>query len=441
METNAANPDTDAPVVNPLERRLDLSVAIADLDKDVDQRLKRLGKNAKMPGFRPGKVPAHLIRQQYGHDAHSEALNDLLGRQFSEAVSEQKLRVAGNPRIEAKTGNETHAEFTAVFEVFPEIELADLSDVTIERPTLSVGDAEIDGTIDILRKQRVRYEPVDRPAAAGDRVTIDFLGKKDGEPFPGGQGTDYRFVLGEGKMLADFEAAVIGTSTGSSKTFDLTFPTDYFAKELAGQSVTFEVTLKEVCQAILPDVDADFAKALGVADGSLEQMRAEIEQNLQREVKKRLQARVAKQVMDALLEKNAIPVPNALVSREIEHMMQMARQEMEQSGMKAKDMPMQPEWFTEQAKRRVRLGLLFAAIVKEHSLQARPEQVRALVEEAAQSYEHPEEVIGWYYAQPERLGEVEGAAVEANVIDWVLSQAKVEDKSAVFGELMGQPSS
>ncbi|HMW16978.1 MAG TPA: trigger factor [Accumulibacter sp.] len=441
METNATHSDTDAPIVNPLERRLDLSVAIADLDKDVDQRLKRLGKNAKMPGFRPGKVPANLIRQQYGHDARSDALSDLLGRRFSEAVSEQQLRVAGNPRIEAKTGSETHVEFTAIFEVFPEIQLADLSDVTIERPTLSIGDAEVDGTLEILRKQRVRYEPVSRAAATGDQVTIDFLGKKDGEPFAGGQGKDFRFVLGEGKMLADFEAAVIGAATGDSKSFDLTFPADYFAKELAGQEVIFELTLKEVCQPILPEVDADFAKALGVVDGSLDQMRAEIEQNLQREVKKRLQTRVTRQVMDVLLQKHSIPVPNVLVDHEIEHMMQMMRQQMEQNGVKIKDMPMQREWFAEEATRRVSLGLLFAAIVQEHSLQAKPEQVRALVQEAAQSYEHPEEVIGWYYAQPERLEEVQGAAVEANVVDWVLSQAKVEDQSAVFEELMGQPSS
>ncbi len=440
METNAANPATDAAVVNPLERRLDLSVAIADLERDVDQRLKRLGRTAKMPGFRPGKVPANIIRQQYGFDARNDALSDILGRMFSDAVAEQKLRVAGSPHIAPGESSETHSGFIAIFEVFPEFDLNDLSDVTIERPQLTVGTAEVDGTVEVLRKQRVRYEVVDRPAAAGDQVCIDFVGKKDGEPFQGGQGQDYRFVLGEGRMLADFEAAIIGSSAGSSKTFDLTFPEEYFAKELAGQSVVFEVTLKQVGQAILPEADAEFAKSLGVADGSIEQMRAEIEQNLQREVKKRLQARVAKQVMDALLQKHAFPLPNALVSREVDRMMQAARQEMEQNGLKVKDLPMQSEWFAEQAKRHVGLGLLFAKIVKTHSLQAKPEQVRALVEEAAQSYEHPQEVVRWYYAHPERLEEVSGAAVEANVIDWVLSQAKVEDKPAVFNELMGQPS-
>ncbi|HQO30453.1 MAG TPA: trigger factor, partial [Accumulibacter sp.] len=204
METNAANPATDAAVVNPLERRLDLSVAIADLEKDVNQRLKRLGRTAKMPGFRPGKVPANIIRQQYGFDARNDALSDILGRMFSDAVTEQKLRVAGSPHIAPGESSETHSGFIAIFEVFPEFDLNDLSEVTIERPQLTVGTAEVDGTVEVLRKQRVRYEAVDRPAAAGDQVCIDFVGKKDGEPFQGGQGQDYRFVLGEGRMLADF---------------------------------------------------------------------------------------------------------------------------------------------------------------------------------------------------------------------------------------------
>jgi len=442
METNAATTDAEAVVANPLERRLDLSLAIADVDKDVEQRLKRLSKNMKMPGFRPGKVPAHILRQQYGDEARNEALSESLGRLFSDAVTAQKLRVAGAPRIEVKEGDgsSAHMEFTAVFEVFPEIVLGDLSAVDIERPTLDVGAAEIDGMIDILRKQRVRYEPVDRAAANGDRVSIDFLGKKDGEPFAGGQGKDYRFVLGEGRMLADFESAVVGNAVGESCSFELTFPADYFSKELAGQTVTFDVTVNEVCEANLPEVDADFAKALGVPDGDLVNMRNEIEENLRREVKKRLQAKLSGQVMDVLLQNNPIDLPGSLVNREIERLMQSAKQDMEQRGMKVKDMPMQPEWFSEQAKRRVALGLLFAEIVKTHELQAKPEQVRALVQEAAQSYEHPEDVVRWYYAQPERLDELEGAVVESNVVDWVLGQARVVDKPVVFGELMGHQS-
>jgi trigger factor len=310
----------------------------------------------------------------------------------------------------------------------------------VERPVLDVGPTEVDGTIEILRKQRVRYEPVDRAAASGDRVSIDFLGKKDGVPFQGGEGKDYQFVLGEGKMLADFESAVIGTPAGESKSFEMTFPSEYFSKELAGQTVSFEITVKEVGDPVLPEVDADFAKGLGVEDGDLVKMRAEIEGNLKREVKKRLQAKITSQVMDSLLEANPVAVPGALVDREIERLQDLARQDMEQRGMKVKDLPMQREWFVDQATRRVRLGLVLAEIVKNNELQAKPEKVRALVEEAAQSYEHPEEVVRWYYAQRERLGDFESAAIEANVVDWMLASVKVVDKPVAFGELMGQSS-
>jgi trigger factor len=290
-----------------------------------------------------------------------------------------------------------------------------------------------------LRKQRVRFEPVDRAAAQGDRVTIDFLGKKDGVPFPGGQANDYHFVLGEGSMLADFENAVTGLAAGESKSFEMTFPADYSAKDLAGQTVTFDITVKEVREAVLPEIDADFAKALGIEDGDIDKMRAEIENNLKREVKKRLQSKIKDQVMGALLKAHPIDVPNALVDREIERMMQAARQDMEQRvGKKLKDFPMQREWFAEQATRRVSLGLVLSEIVKVNELHAKADQVRTIVEEAAQSYEHPEEVVRWYYAQPQRLAEIEGVAVEDNVVAWALSNAKVVDKPVAFDELMGQ---
>ncbi|HRF73444.1 MAG TPA: trigger factor [Accumulibacter sp.] len=446
METNAANTDTDAPApgiaaVNALERRIDLSIAIADLEKDVDLRLKRLGKNMKMSGFRPGKVPAHIIKQQYGDQARNDALSETLKGLLSDAVTAQRLRVAGTPKIEAKNdGSTSHIEFSATFEVFPEITLSDIGHLEIERPVLEVGPVEIEGTIEILRKQRVRYELVDRAAANADRVNIDFLGKKDGVPFQGGQGQDYQFVLGEGRMLPDFENAVVGTRPGESKSFEMTFPAEYFSRELAGQTVTFEITVKEVGEPILPEVDAEFAKSLGVDDGDLAKMHAEIEANLRREVKKRLQAKITAQVMDSLLQANPIDVPMALVEREIERLTQLARHDMEQRGMKVKDVPMQREWFVEQAERRVRLGLILAEIVKHNELQARPEQVRALVEDAAQSYEHPQEVVRWYYAQPERLGDFESAAIEANVVAWMLAGVRVHDKPAAFAELMGQTS-
>ena len=442
METNATttNAETEAAqLTNALERRLDLLVAIEELEKDIDQRLKRIGKNFKMPGFRPGKVPANIVKQQYGEQAHFDALNEALERAFGEAAKSQELRVAGNPRIEPKTTESTtHLEFSAVFEVYPEVKLGDLSGVEIERAVLEVGAAEIVSTMTVLRKQRVRYEPVDRGAAKDDRVTIDFLGKKDGEPFAGGQAKDYPFVLGAGSMLPDFENAIYGLKAGESKTFEMTFPADYLSKEIAGQTVSFEITVKEVREPILPEVDADFAKELGVEDGDVEKMRAEIETNLKREVSKRLQAKVKDQVMEALLKTNPIDVPNALLEMEIQRLMQSARQDMEQrGGAKMKDFPMQREWFVDQAKRRVSLGLILSEIVKVNKLQAQSDQIKKIVEESAQSYEHPEEVIRWYYAQPQRLQEVEGVAIEDNVVAWALSASKVVEKPIAFDELMG----
>ena len=424
---------------NELERRIDLSIAIENVEKEMEQRLKRMGKNIRMPGFRPGKVPFSIVKQQYGGQARHEVLSEELDRVFGETVTAQKLRVAGYPRIEPKASESTtHLEFSAIFEVYPDFTPADMSTVEVERPVLEVGAAEVDKTLDILRKQRVSYEDSDRTAAKEDRVVIDFVGKKDGEPFQGGQATDYPFVLGQGMMLPDFEKAVEGARSGESRNFDLTFPADYFAKDLAGQTVQFEVSVKQVQAPRLPEVDADFARSMGIADGDVAKMRAEIEANLKREVKRRIQGKVKDQVMEALIKANPISTPNALIEMEIQRLMQAAREDMEQRGMKVADMPIQPEWFADQARRRVVLGLILAELVKSEKLQPTPEQVRAMVEESAQSYEHPEEVIRWYYAQPQRLGEVEGLAIENNVVEWVLGKAKVTDKAAVFDELMGQ---
>lgn len=424
---------------NELERRIDLSIAIADVEKVMEQRLKRMGKNMKVPGFRPGKVPFSIVKQQHGDQARHEVLSEELDRVFGETVTEKKMRVAGYPRIEPKTTESTtHIEFSAIFEVYPEFTPGDLSTAEVERPILEVSAAEVDKTLDILRKQRVSYEDTDRAAAKEDRVVIDFLGKKDGVPFQGGQASDYPFVLGQGMMLPDFENAVEGAKAGETKTFDLTFPADYHAKDLAGQTVQFDVTVKQVQAPVLPELNAEFATSMGIADGDVAKMRAEIETNLKREVKRRIEGKLKDQVMEALIKANPISIPTSLVDMEIQRLMQAARQDMEQRGMKVKDMPIQPEWFADQAKRRVTLGLILAEVVKTEKLQATPEQVRAMVEENAQSYEHPEEVIRWYYAQPQRLQEVEGVAIENNVVAWVLGKAKVTDKAAVFDELMGQ---
>ena len=354
-------------------------------------------------------------------------------------AASSRIFTAGYPRIEPKTTESTtHIEFSAIFEIYPEFTPGDLSTAEVERPILEVSAAEVDKTLDILRKQRVSYEDADRAAAKEDRVVIDFLGKKDGVPFQGGEAKDYPFVLGQGMMLPDFENAVEGAKAGETKTFDLTFPADYHAKDLAGQTVQFDVTVKQVQAPVLPELNAEFATSMGIADGDVTKMRTEIETNLKREVKRRIEGKLKDQVMEALIKVNPISIPTSLVDMEIQRLMQAARQDMEQRGMKVKDMPIQPEWFADQAKRRVTLGLILAEVVKTEKLQATPEQVRAMVEENAQSYEHPEEVIRWYYAQPQRLQEVEGVAIENNVVAWVLGKAKVTDKAAVFDELMGQ---
>ena len=429
----------EATASNKLERRVDLSVPIADLEQNVDNRLKKLGKNVKMPGFRPGKVPFSIIRQQYGDQARSEALTEALDKAFGEAIQAQSLRVAGYPQIEPKqTESKTHVEFSAIFEVYPEIVVGDLTGETVEKPVFEVTPAEVDRTIDILRKQRVEYIDADRPAGKGDRVVIDFTGRKDGEVFQGGQASDYPFVLGEGAMLPEFEAAVEGLAKGGTKNFDLTFPADYFSKDLAGQTVQFEVTLKSVQAAKLPEIDDAFAVSLGIAGGDVAAMRSEIEANLKREVKRRIKGRIKDQVMDALLKVTPIDVPTALVDAEVHRLMEAARQDMAQRGMKAKDMPMQPQWFTEQASRRVSLGLVLAELVKKEDLHANAEQVRAMVDDFAQTYENPDEVVSWYYAQPQRLAEVEALVLEDNVVAWVLARAKATDKTIGFDDLMGR---
>jgi trigger factor len=424
---------------NPLERRLDLSVAIDALENTTDERLRHMGRSVKMPGFRPGKVPFAIVKQQYGEKTRHEALNEVLGKVFGEAVEGQKLNVAGPPRIEPRqSDSETHLEFSAVFEVYPEFTLGDLSAFRVERPVLDVTDAEVDQTIEILRKQRVRYVTTERPAAGEDRVVVDFLGRKDGVPFQGGEAHAHPFVLGRGTMLPDFEAAVAGMRAGETKTFDMTFPADYFAKELAGQTVQFEITVQQVGEPVLPEVDSEFARALGIEDGDVARMRAEIGENLRREVKKRIDARVKEQVMAALAQANPIPVPNVLVEQEIRRLVSGTLQDMARRGLNPEETPVRPEWFAEQARRRVALGLILAETVATEKLNATPEQLRVLVEEAAQTYEKPAEVVQWYYQEPQRLAGVEALAVENNVIEWALTRLDVTDKAVSLDELMGR---
>lgn len=429
---------TQAVEASALERRIDMTVAIADIDQDIERRLKKLSKTVKMPGFRPGKVPFKMVAQQYGYQARSEAIEAAVEKAFGEQVRAQNLRVAGYPQVEPKpAGSDGQLAFTAVFEVYPEISVADLSSSEIEKAVLTVGDAEVDKTIEALRKQRMIFVASDQPAQKDDRVVIDFTGRKDGVEFEGGKAEDFPLMVGAGRMVADFDAAIEGMKAGETKNFDVTFPEDYHGKDLAGQTVQFEVVCKKVEAPQLPEVDTEFAKSLGIADGDLVKMREEIRTNLEREVKKRLEAKVKGQVMDALLAAHSIDVPKALVEAESRQMAQNALGDLKQRGLNVKDIPVEPSWFAEQAKRRVQLGLVVAEVVKSKELHAKADQVKAVVEDFAQTFEDPSEVVRWYYSQPQRLAEAEALAIESNVVAWALANAKVTEKTVDFDELMG----
>lgn len=423
-----------------LERRITLTLAADEISKEVESRLRRLSRTVKADGFRPGKVPMNVVAQRYGYSVQYEVVNDKVGAAFAQAAGEAQLRVAGTPRISEKEGApEGQLAFDATFEVYPEVDLGDLSALEIERVTAEVSEAAIDRTVDILRKQRRTFAQRAQAEAAtdGDRVTIDFEGKLDGEPFAGGKADDFQFILGEGRMLEEFEKAVRGMKTGESKTFPLKFPEDYQSKDVAGKEADFLVTLKKVEQQNLPEVDDEFAKALGVADGTVVGLRADIKKNLEREVKFRIAARNKQAVMAALEKAVAFDLPKALVSNELDRLSEGARADLKARGIKDADKaPIPTEVFQPQAERRVRLGLTLAEVVRQNELSATAEQIKAHVEELAQSYEKPEEVVRWYFSDRQRLGEVEAVVIEANVTDFILGKAKVTDKVIEFDELM-----
>jgi trigger factor len=422
-----------------LERRLKVAVPATQIDNEVENRLKRLQRTVKLHGFRPGKVPMKVVMQQFGPQVRQEVLGDTVERTFGEAVREKNLRVAGYPKIEAKPAVEAAGEFefTATFEVFPEVRIGDLSAAGIERPTVAVGEAEVDKTIEVLRKQRTRYEDVDRAAANGDVVVIDYAGTIDGTPFDGGAAQGQGVVLGEGRLLPDFEAALIGMRAGESKSFELTFPADYHGAEVAGKKAVFEVTLHKVQEQKLPAIDAEFAKSLGVEDGNLDRMRADVRANLEREIKRRVQARVKDQALKTLLETATLETPKALVDMEIERLMSQMAENLRGRGMKPEQMNMPREAFEPEAKRRVSIGLVLNELVRQQGIKAQPDQVKAMIEEYAESYEHPDEVVRWYYQSTDRVREVEAVVLENNVVEWVLGNAKVVDKATPFEELMG----
>ena len=416
-----------------LTRRVNLTLDKAKVESEVNKRLARIAKTVRLDGFRPGKAPMKMVAARYGHEIQGEVLSDALQDAFSDAMTEHKLAVAGYPRFEPGT----EGAFTATFEVFPEISLGDLSQIKVTRPVVEVSDADVDRTLDVLKKQRIQYHAVDRAAQTGDRVHIDYHGKIGGEAFQGGEAKDFPVVLGEGRTLKDFEGSLAGMKAGETKTFDVAFPEDYFAKELAGKTATFEATMKSVHEAKLPEIDDAFAASMGVHEGGVTKLREEIASNLGREAKRRVMAKVKEQALNGLLEATPFDVPSGLVAMERRALHEKAVNDLKARGLKDSDIKMNDDIFETQAKRRVSLGLLMDNIVSSQGLTAGEDQVRALVDEFAQSYEDPADVVSWYYQDPSRLKEAKALVLEENVVNWVLDKAQVTDEPTPLEKLMG----
>jgi trigger factor len=425
-----------------LERKITLTLPVNTIQSEVDVRLKRLARTVKMDGFRPGKVPMNVVAQRYGYSVHYEVMNDKVGEAFSVAANEAKLRVAGQPRISEKEGApEGDLQFDAIFEVYPDVKIADLSVAEVAKLSAEVSDVAIDKTIDILRKQRRTFaqRPMDIAAQDNDRVTIDFEGKIEGETFPGGKAEAFQFLVGEGQMLKEFEEAVRGMKSGESKTFPLSFPEDYHGKDVASKQADFMVTVKKIEAAHLPEINEALAKSLGIADETVEGLRVDIRKNLEREVKFRLLARNKNAVMDALLANAELDLPKSSVQAELDRMIEAARADLKQRGIKdAEKAPIPDDIFRPQAEKRVRLGLVVAELVRTNELQAKPEQLQAHIEELAGSYEKPQDVVRWYLSDNSRMAEVEAVVIENNVTDFVMAKAKITEKAISFDELMAQ---
>ncbi|MBK9160357.1 MAG: trigger factor [Nitrosomonadales bacterium] len=425
--------------VSALERRLNASIPQEAIRGQIAARLKNIGRTAKIAGFRPGKVPTKILEQYYGEQVRQEALGEALQQSFDAAAQLNNLRVAGYPQFEVKTQDLSadQIEYSATFEVYPEVVIGDVGAESIERVTYELNQADVDNTIATLRKKHATYHPVTRAAQVEDNVVVDFVGKLDGEAFQGGEGKGYPVLLGSGSMLPEFEAAIVGMQPGETKSFDMTFPENYHGKDVAGKQVTFSITLQSVEEPKLPEVDAGFAKSIGIEDGDVSRMEDEIRSNLAREVSRRLKVRNKEEAMNALLKVSNFDLPKALVEWESQSLMQQTMQDMEARGMKIGGVRLPLELFRERAEKRVKLGLVLAELTQKYELNAKPEQVRALAEDYAQSFDHPEEVVRWYYADPARLQEVENLVLEENVVAWVMSHAKVTDKALAFSDLMG----
>ncbi|MEQ1835790.1 MAG: trigger factor [Candidatus Nitrotoga sp.] len=427
-------------IMSGLERRLNASIPLQLIGSEMEARLKTLARTAEVPGFRPGKVPFKILEQKHGAKIQQEVLQDALRQSFAKEVQENQLKVVGYPTFEVKTTDPdaVWVEYSATFEVYPEVVLGDISAESMEQAVYTLSDADVDTTIATLRKQHATFEVVDRAAQNGDRVHIDFSGLLEGKIFEGGEARNLAVLLGVGRLLPDFENAIIGMKAGETKSFDMTFPADYQAEKVAGKSAVFTITLHKVEEQHLPEIDAKFAKLLGIEDGDVDKLKAEVRDNLEREIKRRLMLRNKDSAMATLLKVTQLEIPKALLDAEAQSLMQQTMRDMKKRGMEMpkgeESLPL--ELFTERAQKRVKLSLILTELVDKYDLHAKPEQIKALVQDYAQSYDNPEEVVQWHYNDPTRLQDAENLVLEDNVVVWVTDAVKVTERVMEFNELM-----
>lgn len=425
-------------IISNIERRMTVTIPLAELEGVINRRLSELSRTAKFSGFRPGKAPMGLVSQQYGAQARDEVYAKAVEASFSDAVVENKLRVAGFPNIEHKPFAEaaTELEYVATFEIIPEIKVGDVKKIKVEKPTLSVTDKDVDKTIDVLVKQRVSYSPVKRASKKGDRINIDLTASIDGAQVESTNNKGMDIVLGEVGRIEAFDKELTGGKAGDARDFDIDYPADHEPAQLAGKKVSYNVVYNAVSQAVYPEVDKAFAKTLGVNDGDVQKLRAEIQSSLEQEVEKRIKSRVKEQVFQGLIDVTKLEVPKAMIGSEIQRMMQMTARNLQQRGMDPKAINLQPQMFEEQAKRSSSLRLILSELVNTENLQANADQIKAMVEGFAQNYEQPAQMVDWYYADVKRLDEPMALATEENVVVWVLAKAKVSESKIKFDELM-----
>ncbi|MGV6827370.1 MAG: trigger factor [bacterium] len=418
-----------------LERRLSVELPAEQVDKAVNEKLQSLSRTVRLDGFRPGKVPMRVLKQRFGQQVRGEVYGDLIQQTFYEAAAGEDLAPAGEPHIEVKDDGENFS-YTATFEVLPAIEVAAMDGVSISRPVSSVEDSDVDAMIDKLRRQRTIWNDVERASQDGDTVWIDFEGKIDGEVFDGGSAENVPLVLGSGAMIEGFESGLLGASKEEARTLYLTFPEEYRAEHLAGKDVVFDVKVTRVAEPELPEINEDFIKALGIDGGDEAELRTEVTSNMNRELKQKLESKTKERVMDKILEINNLEIPRALIEQESKALKQQTEQEMAQQGQQGSlDLPLSV--FEPQAERRVKLGLLIGEIVKQQSIELDKDRVNAAIEDAAQSYETPQDVIDYYNQNPETRAGVENKVLEDQVVDWILDQMTVEDEQLSFDEIMG----